>query len=383
MSTLVAVLSSIESTQNELIASMITQVCENVEDCSVIDFYKDFKLQKTMYGEYEVFKADQWYYDGWLNIYKNYRELVEPFDNVILIKTPTLRGVYPRQLDVKFMKEIDKGFTKDSHYQMTQDTMKRVIEKLVFVKACRDKNVYQFCIDTEEVDFSKVWKFKKYKRLYTFKNKGFEYFPMFEWALANTYIQTIDKAIDYYYIGSAYTKEREEEMKTMKEWVDKYTNKRRMGYSDVGHQVIKGRCEWFNYDERREARMSQEKYYYHLKLSKYTVVNKPYDVERFNMVRFMEALILDCIPIIMPDNVIDDIRLTYPDIYDIILKRGLVLQRRDTNHRLTPIDFYLHIRFAQYEREMDLIELLKNTKSYKTITDQEYVKRKFKELLGE
>ena len=216
MSTLVAVLSSIESTQNELIASMITQICENVEDCAVIDFYKDFKLKKTMYGDYETFKADQWYYDGWLNIYKNYRELVEPFNNVILIKTPTLRGIYPRNLDVKFMKEIDKGFTKDNHYQMSQDTMKRVIEKLVFVKACRDKNVYQFCIDTEEVDFSQVWKFKKYKRLYTFKNKGFEYFPMFEWALANTYIQPIDKAIDYYYIGSAYTKEREEEIKAKK-----------------------------------------------------------------------------------------------------------------------------------------------------------------------
>jgi hypothetical protein len=139
--TLVAVLSNVEKTQNEIIDCMITQICENVENCSVVDFYKDYKLSKTTYGEYFMVKAEQWLYNGWLEIYKNYRELVKPYDNIILIKTPTLRGLYPRQLDKKFLKEIDKGFTKDNEYQMSQDLMKRLIERLVFVKACRDKNV--------------------------------------------------------------------------------------------------------------------------------------------------------------------------------------------------------------------------------------------------
>ena len=141
--TLVAVLSNVEKTQNEIIACMITQICENVENCSVVDFYKDYKLSKTTYGEYFMVKAEQWLYNGWLDIYKNYRELVKPYDNIILIKTPTLRGLYPRQLDKKFLKEIDRGFTKDNEYQMSQDLMKRLIERLVFVKACRDKNVIQ------------------------------------------------------------------------------------------------------------------------------------------------------------------------------------------------------------------------------------------------
>ena len=136
--TLVAVLSNVEKTQNEIIACMITQICENVENCSVVDFYKDYKLSKTTYGEYFMVKAEQWLYNGWLDIYKNYRELVKPYDNIILIKTPTLRGLYPRQLDKKFLKEIDRGFTKDNEYQMSQDLMKRLIERLVFVKACRD-----------------------------------------------------------------------------------------------------------------------------------------------------------------------------------------------------------------------------------------------------
>ena len=94
--TLVAVLSNVEKTQNEIIACMITQICENVENCSVVDFYKDYKLSKTTYGEYFMVKAEQWLYNGWLDIYKNYRELVKPYDNIILIKTPTLRGLYPR-----------------------------------------------------------------------------------------------------------------------------------------------------------------------------------------------------------------------------------------------------------------------------------------------
>ncbi len=380
METLVVVLSQIEKSQKEIIPCMVTQICENVENCSVVDFYRDFKLSKQLYGEYDLFKADQWLYDGWLNIYKNYRELVEPFDNVILIKTPTLRGIYPRVLDEKFLKEIDKGIMKDKYYQMSQDTMKRVIERLVFVKACRDKNVYQFCLDTEEVDFSKVWKFKHYERLYTFKDSEHKYFPMYEWALANTYIQPVDKAIDYYYVGSAFTKEREEEHKFRKDLVDKYTNKRRRGYSDVGHQIIKGKYEWYNAEERREARVDQDKYYYNLKLSKYTLVNKPYDVERFNMVRFMEALILDCIPIVLPGNNLDDIRLTFPDLYDIILLKGVILNRRDTN-AYRPMDFYIHIRVAQYERDLDVIERLKNTKSYQMITNQDWVQQQFKKLL--
>ena len=381
MNTLVVVLNQIEKTQNEIIPCMVTQICENVENCTVVDFYKDFKLQKTLYGEYDLYKADQWLYDNWLSIYKHYREMVEEFDNVILLKTPTLRGIYPRVLDEKFLKEIDKGIVKDNKYQMTQDTMKRVIERLVFVKACRDKNVFQFCMDTEEVDFSKVWKFKSYKRLYTFKNKGFEYFPMFEWALANTYIQPVDKVMEYYYIGSAFTKEREQEHIDRKKMLDKYTNKRVRGYSNVGHTAVRGKYEWYNSEERREARMAQDKYYYYLKLSKYTLVNKPYDTERFNMVRFMEALILDCIPIILPGNNLDDLELTYPDLYDIILIKNVILTRRDTN-AYRPMDFYINTRLARYEEDLDTIERLKNTKSYQMITNQELVQKKFKKLLG-
>lgn len=382
METLVVVLSQIEKSTKEIIPCMVTQICENVENCSVVDFYKDFKLSKQLYGEYELFKADQWLYDGWLNIYKNYRELVEPFDNVILIKTPTLRGIYPRLLDEKFLKEIDKGVMKDKYYQMTQDTMKRVIERLVFVKACRDKNVYQFCLDTEEVDFSKVWKFKHYERLYTFKDDTHKYFPMYEWALANTYIQPVDKAMAYYYVGSAFTKEREKEQKARKDLVNKYTNKRRQGYSDTGHHIIRGIYEWYNAEERRETRVDQDRYYYNLKLSQYTLVNQPYDKERFNMVRFMEALILDCIPIILPGNNIDDLKLTFPDFYDIILIKDIILTRRDTN-AYRPMDFYIHIRFAQYEKDLDVIERFKNTKSYQRITNQDWVQEQFKKLLGE
>ena len=85
MNTLVVVLNQIEKTQNEIIPCMVTQICENVENCTVVDFYKDFKLQKSLYGEYDLYKADQWLYDNWLSIYKHYREMVEEFDNVILI----------------------------------------------------------------------------------------------------------------------------------------------------------------------------------------------------------------------------------------------------------------------------------------------------------
>lgn len=376
--TLVAVLSNVEKTQNEIIACMITQICENVENCSVVDFYKDYKLSKTTYGEYFMVKAEQWLYNGWLDIYKNYRELVKPYDNIILIKTPTLRGLYPRQLDKKFLKEIDRGFTKDNEYQMSQDLMKRLIERLVFVKACRDKNVIQFCIDTQEVDFSDVWKFKSYERRYIANHGDMKYFPMYEWAMANTFIQEIDKAQDLYFIGSAFNSEKQELISRYHDNLYKFFGRRRVGFVRANPQT--GYFDYYNNDEnRREIKVSQSKYLYELKLSKYTVVNPPYDTSCFNMMRFMEAVICDCVPIVLPENNFDDLILTFQDIYDKINFRDLILEKRD--NRKLPIEHYLHVRITEWERDKDCIEDIKSCKSYQRIVDQEYVQSEFAKLL--
>lgn len=376
--TLVAVLSNVEKTQNEIIACMITQICENVENCSVVDFYKDYKLSKTTYGEYFMVKAEQWLYNGWLDIYKNYRELVKPYDNIILIKTPTLRGLYPRQLDKKFLKEIDRGFTKDNEYQMSQDLMKRLIERLVFVKACRDKNVIQFCIDTQEVDFSDVWKFKSYERRYIANHGDMKYFPMYEWAMANTFIQDIDKAQDLYFIGSAFNSEKQELISRYHDNLYQYFGRRRVGFVRANPQT--GYFDYYNNDEnRREIKVNQSKYLYELKLSKYTVVNPPYDTSCFNMMRFMEAVICDCVPIVLPENNFDDLILTFQDIYDKINFRDLILEKRDC--RKLPIEHYLHVRITEWERDKDCIEDIKSCKSYQKIVDQEYVQSEFAKLL--
>lgn len=376
--TLVAVLSNVEKTQNEIIACMITQICENVENCSVVDFYKDYKLSKTTYGEYFMVKAEQWLYNGWLDIYKNYRELVKPYDNIILIKTPTLRGLYPRQLDKKFLKEIDRGFTKDNEYQMSQDLMKRLIERLVFVKACRDKNVIQFCIDTQEVDFSDVWKFKSYERRYIANHGDMKYFPMYEWAMANTFIQEIDKVQDLYFIGSAFNSEKQELISRYHDNLYQYFGRRRVGFVRANPQT--GYFDYYNNDEnRREIKVNQSKYLYELKLSKYTVVNPPYDTSCFNMMRFMEAVICDCVPIVLPENNFDDLILTFQDIYDKINFRDLILEKRDT--RKLPIEHYLHTRITEWERDKDCIEDIKSCSSYQKIIDQEYVRSEFDKLL--
>lgn len=377
--TLVAVLSNVEKTQNEIIGCMITQICENVENCSVVDFYKDSKLKKTMNGDYHTVKAEQWLYDGWLDIYKNYRELVKNYDNIILIKTPTLRGLYTRQLDKKFLKEIDKGFTKNKQYQMSQDLMKRVIERLVFVKACRDKNVIQFCIDPQEVDFSKVWKFSSYERRYIANHKDMKYFPMYEWAMANTFIQEIDKVQDVFYIGSAFNSDKEELLKRYKCDLDKYFG-RRMSF--VRENPINGYFDYYNNDEdKREIKVTQSKYLYELKLAKYTVINPPYDSSCFNMMRFMEAIICDCIPIILPENNLSDLVLTFDDLYDKIRYKDLILEKRD--YRNIPIENYLHIRVNEWERDRDCIKDIKSSSSFRKITNQEYVRSEFDKILKE
>lgn len=376
---LVAVISNIEKTQAELIGCMVTQICENVDDVSVIDFYKDFKLSKTVYGEYNLFKVNQWDYDNWYDMYKNYKECIQEFDSVILIKTPTLRGTFTRMLDEEFLSELDKGFTKDNKFQMSQDIMRRLIERLVFVKACRDKKVYQFCIDTQEVDFSKVWKFKHFERRYIFNHGDMKYFPMYEWAMANTYIQEIDKIQSIYFNGSAFTEEKKKGLSVLKECVDKYLNRK---VSGPVFGIMTGSVDWYDDEDKRDTRVPQSTYMYNLKLSKYTIINTPYDDTHFNMYRFMEAIICDCIPIILPYNNLEDLQLTFPDIYNIISLGDLVLMRIHADRKI-PMEMAIYSRLNcdRYDRDKIRFNEIKNSKSFKKITDQEYVKGEFKKLL--
>ena len=162
--TAVVLLSNIESHQTETIGAILNQLSQFIPNLFVVDFYKNNKMQKMLNNDSVILvKANQWNYETWSQMYNHYKYMVAECDNIILIKTPVLRD-NKEVLNTDMLMNISKNIIADDKWNMQYDFMKRLIERLVFVKACRRKNVIQFMIDPEEVDFSSVWNFKSYSR---------------------------------------------------------------------------------------------------------------------------------------------------------------------------------------------------------------------------
>ena len=394
MNTAIVLLSSIESHQNEIIGAVINQAVEFIPDAYIIDYYKDYKLNKVLDAEPEIIKAEQWKFDSWKSMYKHYKKLVSDFDNIILVKAPINRD-NANTLDTKMLREINKMTRLDDKYNLQYDLMSRVIERLLFVKACRGKNVVHFVVDPDEVDVSKVWNFKSYRRFGSLKWNNCEYGPIYEYVLYNTFIQDIPKFYDFYYVGSAITDDRKYLYRCQKE-VLSHINRRRIGFVKENPKI--GTFDIFDSDNR-EKRVSQSTYLYNLKLSRYTMINPPYNKNEFNIIRFMEAIICDCIPLILKcKNDVRDMKfgclhnliLTFPDFYDIIMKRDLIIVPKEIHVRLTK--YYedsdngsvRKVKYATYGKpDIDICEQIKETKSFKKITDRDYVQSFYDGLFSE
>lgn len=386
--TVVALLSNIEANQNEIIAAMLTQITQFVPDLYIVDFYKNNKLGKVLNNDrIKIVKAEQWKFDKWSKIYTRYKYILQDCDNVILIKTPILRDNNV-QLDLNMLKDINKNTLKDDTWNMQYDFMKRLIERVIFVKACRKKNVFQFMIDPDEVDFSKLWNFKRYERYAACNWGDVNYGPLYEWALFNTYIQPIPKAQDLYYIASAYTEDREKYLKEVVDVIGSKFGRRRVGF--VRNNPTKGKINYFNATDR-DTRVTQSTYLYNLMLSRYTLVNESYNKNHFNMVRFMEAVVCNCVPLLLHGMSLKELKLTFPDIYDIIIERELLVKPENVVTRLTK---YVEdapngsIRKMQTLKEgisnkpdNDVCEVIKNTQSFKNITDYSTIKMFYDNLL--
>ena len=394
--TAIVLLGNIEAHQVEITSAIINQALEFLPDAYVIDFYKDTKLSKILQSERFIIKLEQWKYDSWKKMYKHYKDVMSDFDNVIIMKVPINRGISIQTLDVNVLKDINRKIRQNEKYEMDKPLMVRFIERLVFVKAIRNKNVVHFVIDPDEVDFSKVWNFKSYKRYGALKWDGCEYGPIYEYVLYNTFVQDIPKYYDFYFGASTYDASRKY-LYDAKEEVLKHLNKRRIGF--VRNNPKTGSFFLFDMFNSKDVRINQSRYLYNLKLSRYTLINPCYKQSEFNIIRFMESVICDCVPLILKTNtdvrdmkfgLLQNLLLTFPDIYDIIIERNLIIT----------IDM-LHIRLTKYyedslngsvakakcdvfaKPDIDICSIIKSTKSFMNITDRDYVQSFYDNLFSE
>ncbi|MDE7423049.1 MAG: hypothetical protein K2N51_05070 [Lachnospiraceae bacterium] len=356
----IALLSNIEASQNEIISAIYSQILEFVEDAVVIDFYANGKIYKVLNGEPETLRLKQYEHNKWSQMQKQIEKYMKEFDKIILFKAPI-------SCTGEVILEMEKGMEQDDSYYMGYDKMRRIYERVTFVKAIRDKEVYHLVIDPREIDFSEFFGFKSYKRVCAWKSKTGKYGPIYEYAMSNIFIQEIPKAQDFYFIGSVYD-ESKEYLYDIKKEFDKRLGRRHKG--GMYNNPFTGKFELFTF-ENRDKRVGQGTYLYNLMLSRYTIIIDDY-VGQFNMMRFMEAIICGCVPLILDGyNNLENLILTFPDIYDIIEKRQLV-------EKLERVYFRIH---DWEEKDQYVIEEIKATKSFKKITNKERVKKYYDKLL--
>ena len=206
--------------------------------------------------------------------------------------------------------------------------------------------------------------------------------PFFEWGIKNTYVQELSKERDFYFGMNCIFTNRYR----YRDVVDKFNNcinrkiPNKEGFSNKlsGYAYVLRNSYNPKIGKAKDSQVSQSEYYYKLYTSRYTFVNVPYLETEFNYQRFMEAIILGCIPFIDNKMNLDDLRLTYHEFYDIIMKEKLVID--------TDADSYSDIakRMKRYSENGDseLINKFKNTKAYQALTDENKIKECWRKKLG-
>lgn len=366
---------------------MITQIITFVDNVEIIDFYNNDKLEKYIDAEeIPIIKVtDSWTCKDWDSTFNHFKTVNRYYRNVIVINSPSFRfmDIEPAELIKKYEKKAMEDPTYAFEGKSKQVRMR--ILRLLFIKACakafESNNVYQFVLNPNEVDYRDVWDFRWYKRIGPWEWKNTQLGPTYEWALANTYIQDIDKVQDFYWYACKENKPMVEEFGYL---TTVFLNKRI--WSAWWNNPIKGNAGVFGKTETRANAVPQDEYYYNLMLSKYTLISET-DDGSFPIVRFMESIILGCIPILHYDVKYDEIKLTDHRFYDIIKYRDLQIKEfhpgpgssRKSNSICNMCErFKMHYGTNE---DMNVIRELRTATYYKAMTNYEVVKNYYDELL--
>lgn len=247
---------------------------------------------------------------------------------------------------------------KDFMYSRNFMFIKKILEKILFISCiAKRSNIIQVIIDPQEpIICDYVNNVKSFKKVYILRTKEMQYLPFYEFTMSKFFEnKSKTKLNDLCFYCSALTEDRDFILKHKKFLEDNFDAK-----------VV---SKTDNKQDRNPIK--QTVYYEKLCEAKFTLIIPSYDVETFSVIRFFEAIMADCLPIILKDVCLNHLILTFPDIYEII-KESLVLNKiENINKKMDSL---------QKERCKILGEI-KNTKSYKQIISEKYIKNSFNELL--
>ena len=340
----------------------IKAICDNVDNVIVLDPFKGNKLTKILPKGIKVRKyCDALDYNSWEKIDEYTKTILEGIDTLIIYKTNILTGHCAN--DTKLLKRFEKNRKINDEYSINFRIVKQLFIKYNVVlnaaKTC--KYIYQFYLDPKEPCLNDNLNFKNYKKVYCLNrpNGEYIYIPFFEQYVIKC-AEHIEKDCDFLFYCTAIADERayiadiKYKIESIPGWDTKIIVRKSV-------------------DSEGAKRMEQKEYYHKLAKSRYTICIQSYDPSTFSIYRFIEAVANDCLPFIHNGCCLDDVKCTFPDIYEIMKNKLIVKGFMEVKRKIDEI--------PEGER-INILNEIKNTKSWKNFTNEKFIKKCWKQLKG-
>lgn len=344
----------------ELITKYIISGIARSVNVVVVDAFKGKKLESLLAGENVSFvKYEGMEFDDWEQVEAYNRKFISDnkIKNFIFIKHLMQNGI--RNGDESTLRSFFKRYKSHTKMGMNYQSIKKALCFSLLIKNVIDSGAktMSFMIDPLEPDYNNVISGNNVKNLFIAVRPGLVYMPCYEMVLFEDAMkEDTHKQIDFAFYCTCFSSNRE--------WMLKYKNT----YDCTpGFDVhIIGR------KDRNTECVSQHEYYKILSTSKFTMCIPPYDKTSFSIIRFFEAVCRDCLCLVLNSCNLDEVLFTFPDIYGIIIKRGLVVDGFEVLPQ--------KIQELSPHRE-EVISEIKNTKSFRKIMNPDVVKARWSKLL--
>lgn len=293
---------------------------------------------------------------GWNNFRDECLRLLWKLDIkcLIVLKVPMLSGF--RKNDQKLYNRIaDKfrSYTIGDDEGLGYESVRMILRKLMFIECASDFcDIIHYVFDPNELFLVNE------KRVGILESDEMSYIPLYEPTLISGLSPAV-KTQDLFFYATAMTAER-------KYLVDLFTISRPIPSFDI---------KVFDRTNRNEI-LGQSDYYRKMSSSRFTLIVPPYDKTSFSIIRFIEAVACDCLPLIYDKVDLHDLELTFADIYEIIVRYHLFVSNIDD--MLAKTD---QLNLPGF-RDRILCDL-KQTASYKMVASLDWCKERWDKIVEE
>lgn len=303
--------------------------------------------------------------ENWKDAEKKYQKFFKSnkIDELIIFRS-TVMG-FMRFDNYSLFNSYEEHFKKkDYSYSMNFMTSRGQLIKYAFIKAAVKSGckLTQFFTDSEEPEYAKYFGLDEFKAGYILNKpkRGYKYAPTYDRWLLTHREPDCDKIYDFVFYASAVTESRD------------YLIENR----DILYSVPKSNVRVVTKDGSKtssnstEVYIDQKDYDKLLTQAKFTLAIPAYDHTTFSIWRIFEAMQNNCLCLVSSNCDLTDVKVTFPDVYDIIVKY-LVVDFKDIPKKIKQLN----------KNRTAILDELWNTKSVKNIQNLNWCKKQWNKLL--